>query len=137
MTFPLTREEAQRQIAELQRHIDSLPKNNHPPKIEKGMLFRHKDGDLHIIAMVDPRQLKLVNIKEGNRYDDDSLFYTDLDDFEYLGHSKDLLTLKTDKPEVVVTDEMANKAWTSFRLHDGVGRESLRHALTLALNGKL
>jgi hypothetical protein len=39
-TIPLslTREEAERQIAELQRHIASLPKNNHPAKIEMGML---------------------------------------------------------------------------------------------------
>lgn len=145
----LTKDEALRQIAELQRHIDSLPQNNHPPEIQRGMLFKDKrDGDL-FIAIVSQHKgsqdLRLACVSGswiGKYWHAEYL----MDDngrqhLEYLGHAKDLLTLKqevtTNKPEVVVTDEMAIKAWNAYDDFDGSNIESMKHALTLALNGKL
>lgn len=136
MTIPLTREEALRQIAELQRRIASLPKNNHPAPIERGMLFRHESGDLYLVVRSGSDGLDLRNTSSGNAWLNGKGFDGDENEFEYLGHAKDLLVLKTDKPEVVVTDEMAMKA---FNLYTGIpgAVSAMKHVLTLALNGKL
>ena len=140
MTVPttLTREEAQRQIAELQRHIDSLPKNNHPPKLLPGMLFKHYTG-IYVYNFDGKLRQAFPEPNEGNDiWATESTFGSNApENFEYLGHVKDLLCLKTDKPEVVVTDKMAEKAHQAYRVFNGGVADSFRHVLTLALNGKL
>ena len=142
MTIPqsLTREEAQRQIAELERHIASLPTNNHPSKIEAGMLFEHNEHGLCLTVYKSAYASDGIDLRflDGAPFEHNKCFSRKESDFEYLGHAKDLLVRKTDKPaEVVVTDEMAAKAYETYRVYDGRDIPSMKHALTLALNGKL
>ena len=140
----LTREEAQRQIAELERHIASLPTNNHPPCINMGMLFKHRDGSVFMVC--GDRDLLYcvdkggdIDVSVGQTYSSTSTFgISGKDRLTYLGHAKDLLALKTDKPaDVVVTDARAEMAYQEYRLFKGTTFDSIRHILTLALNGKL
>ena len=92
----LTKEEALRQIAELQRHIDSLPKNNHPPKLKAGMVFK-KDDRLYVVHRPcehshDIYMVCLGSGSSGVRLSMSSMFGCDgPDKFEYLGMAEDVL----------------------------------------------
>lgn len=95
----LTKEEALRQIAELQRHVDSLPKNNHPLKLEAGMVFK-KDYRLYVVHRPHEHgtELYLVCLGSGSsglRLSVSSMFGCDSPDkFEYLGMAEDVLCVK-------------------------------------------
>jgi hypothetical protein len=146
MSIPqsLTREEAKRQIAELERHIASLPTNNHPEYVSLGMLFKHNDGSVFMVCG-DKELLYCVqkgcdqDSSAGLVYSSESTFGArGKGKFTYLGHARDLLKLTTDKPsEVVVTDEMFQRAERVYWDSALNAEESRRHVLTLALNGKL
>ena len=135
----LTRSEAERQIAELQRHIASLPTHNHPDNICIGMLFKLHDDIymvtggvnsshyLHMVSGDTPGCVKSGMSLWGNHAKDK---------FTYLGHARDLLTIKSHS-NVVVTDEMITRAERAYCQFDGNTGESIRHVIELVLSGKL
>ena len=89
--------------------------------------------------------LRAVVGRHGVAWMKNKFFDGDESEFTYLGHAKDLLVLKTDKPaEVVVTDEIRlynhgkmQNAWSAFTTDNARTFKSLKNMLTLALNGKL
>ena len=92
----LTKEEALRHIADLQRHIDSLPKNNHPAKLEPGMVFQ-RENRLYILHRpsttgCDYYLVCLSSDCSGERLSASCIFGAfGPDAYEYLGMSNDVL----------------------------------------------
>lgn len=131
---PLTKEEALRQIAELQRHVESLEKkkNNHPDKIEEGMLFEHCDHGLCIVHTDDTDTKFMLVFLDGQCWAEYDGFADRGDEFKFLGESKDLLMLKPS-----VTTELASAVHREYGSFPGPEIESMGHALKQLFKGKL
>ena len=88
---------------------ESAPPRNWPKRIEAGMVFRlavdtgkFDCGAGHeYIAAMHKGGLRLTDLKTGERRSDaDELFGADGDrNFTYLGHARDILTIRTDAHE--------------------------------------
>jgi hypothetical protein len=115
--------------------------HTHPDALEYGMLFRLATaGDTYmVIDVCDGTRLVQVHGSDvGAIKSSASLWGTDsASDYQYLGMASELLTLKTDKPVVALTDAMVQRAYVAYFMADGSNRDAVKHVLTLALNGKL
>ena len=67
MNNQLTKEQAERQIEELQNHIKSLPEEC---KYTIGARFTRSNGfgEVYVLAQSDVNTLVMINIRTGNRY---------------------------------------------------------------------
>ena len=138
-TQSLTRSEAERQIAELQRHIASLPTDNHPAEYEKGQLFERL-GQIYMVVSTGEEgsnelDLRVVVGRHGVAWMKNKFFDGDEDGFTYLGHARDLLTIKPSA--YVVTDDMVARAMHAWHMHDASPEKSWRHVIQLIVSNQL
>lgn len=135
MSVPLTKEEALRQIAELQRHVESLEKkkNNHPDKIEEGMLFEHSGHGLCIVHTDDDDKRFMLVFLDGEGWAEYEGFSGADDEFTFLGASKNLLMHRP-----VITDKLAYEVYRLYRDHpENDNTVSMKYALEKFIDGKL
>lgn len=133
----LTKEEALRQIEELQRHVKSLSKNNHPAVLKEGMVFKHRKYGpciLHEHGVREHGQTTLIFLN-GASWVDGRGFDGNEDEFEYVGMSKDLITF-SDKP-THITPERLEKIQAEYTRFHGGHWASTKHVINLVLQGKL
>lgn len=102
----MTPAERTAKIAELRAGADRLEREgerNWPEKVEAGMLFRHTEGATYIFPARDCDDLLCVvgdGTDEPGDYYSRDLFRSEPQHFAYLGHARDLLTIKApDAPE--------------------------------------
>lgn len=134
----LTREEAERQIKELQRHIDSLPKNNHPTVLTCGMVFRN-GSDFYITHDWNGQfgLICLTGCASGCRLSSSSVFGNrGPNAFTYLGLSNDVLG-KVLTAREAPSPELVSRALKLFQEHHGSPYESMRDTLNLVLTGRV
>lgn len=92
-------EAAEKLIAEAKAEF-AAKKRNWPEKIEPGMMFRWAKGYTYIYA----RGGCLVNIATGETFEGNQGFRGKRDQFTYLGHARDILTIAL-PPQVIEAHE--------------------------------
>jgi hypothetical protein len=98
-------ENAKRIAEEVGEEIKKLEKRgNWPEKIELGMLFE-RDGIAYMVGYSDKRidngDIDLITVRggtPGKRFVAGGMFYGHDSEFTYLGHARDLLTIKMPEP---------------------------------------
>lgn len=108
MTTETTIEKAKAVIEEMRELLAKLeteratPRRNWPEKVEAGMMFRHTEGACYIFPDRDIDDLICVigdkTDLPGAYYSRD-LFFSDPGHMTYLGHARDILTIRTDAHE--------------------------------------
>ena len=134
----MTNEDRKAKIAELRAEADRLErerKRNWPEKVEIGMIFQHEDGEIYMVSRAGddsaahPTPDCLVCVTDSwprigvmyANYSDDP-FDGDEAQFAYLGHARDLLTVKApDAPEPTGA-ELVGKAVHVCDVVNGVWR---------------
>lgn len=136
MSIPasLTKEEAERQIAELQRHISSLPRNNHPAVLTAGMVFKREDK-LYILHQWREHFYLVCLSGEccGQRLSTNSMFGAfGPDACTYVGKAGDVLQLKHELSE----DRLA-KIVEAYVRSSGTCRDAFKTVINQVLKGEL
>ena len=136
----MTNEDRKAKIAELRAEADRLERErerNWPEKVEIGMIFRHEDGEIYMASragedsIAHPTPDCLVCVTDSwprigvmyANYSDDP-FDGDEAQFAYLGHARDLLTIKTpDAPEPTGAELVGRVCEFSDDGEEWIGRE--------------
>lgn len=99
-------EQAEKLVAEVKAELAAMraTKRNWPERIEAGMVFGISEGGMECQYIVSDAS-RLVCIASntpgmiGGKWDSESLFRGSEDRFTYLGHARDILTIRTDAHE--------------------------------------
>ena len=97
MTIEERLEQAEKLVAEVKAELAAMrvTKRNWPERIEAGMCFRWGKGLTYIYVQGGT----LANIESGETFDAHLGFNGRERDFTYLGHARDILTIRTDAHE--------------------------------------
>ena len=99
-------EKAEKLVAEVKAELAAMraTKRNWPERIEAGMVFGISEGGMECQYIVSDAS-RLVCIASntpgmiGGKWNSESLFRGSEDRFAYLGHARDILTIRTDAHE--------------------------------------
>lgn len=83
----MTKNEAQETIKELQKFIEEITENNHPP-YKSGQIYRHKNGYNFIVIKTHEGQFRLIHLDGdyiGSLYSSSTIFCSNEAMFDYVG----------------------------------------------------